>query len=305
MNKSTKFIVVLIISIFLLGAIYGLFFYRRVGFGRLWRLGEINAWIYPDEWIVVDNEWYVSEVFVYNLNSKRYRRVDTPEIGYSPQANLSLDGGLLAYNDIDENLRIVNVSSGEVLYNFSNQQGWPIAFSPDNLKMVAWKQDRMYLIEIMEKTETLIYQMDRQLFDEGLRVGIAEWRPNSEEVIFILHNFSREDGFDHPDEVHLFDTLTFEDQIIPLFDEIRNLKWSPDGNYIVYSYGSFSSNFGIKVFDILQNCTVLNIETTMFSNALWSPDGSRILYESEDSIKILDFEEEFGVSYWDLTCIAE
>lgn len=80
-----------------------------------------------------------------------------------------------------------------------------------------------------------------------------------------------------------------EREISPALSAFGNLRWSPDGNFILAFGIDKKGQYGIYRIDV-QTGAILSIVKGKVNHAVWSSDGKKIFYVSENSILVRELE---------------
>ncbi len=80
-----------------------------------------------------------------------------------------------------------------------------------------------------------------------------------------------------------------EREISPALSFFSNLRWSPDGNFILARGIDKKGQYGIYRIDV-QTGAILPIVKGQGTHAVWSSDGKKIFYVSENAILVRDLE---------------
>jgi len=153
-----------------------------------------------------------------------------------------------------------------------------VIFSPDGQRVLiphgVGAETQLAVFSVQEGG--LIYENPSQYVDCNPNLGLFNWSPNDEYVVFQCQSTALAG-------LHILDLARGETrQISP--DDTSYVSWSPDSNAVLLKYEN-----ALVVYDVQSGeAQTLVEERTRIGLANWSPDGTQIAYIFNDSLRIVD-----------------
>lgn len=256
------------------------------------------AWIEPNDLIFLYDLIGYPTIIRYQVDTGETETIELPNITIFPTVSLSADGKYIGYSNDFGGLSVLDVVTGNQMDKI---EGSEMAFSKNGEFTVVWDNEFLYSINLKTGGLELISQIDSQKFnEENLRSVDTAIRPNTSQIAFILTDLNSESM----DSLVMVDQDSTEHQITAHKD-ILGFSWSPDGEYLVYSYGSSGFNSLLVIVDMKRNCPILELGYPQEAFPLWSPDGQSIfLYKDSDGTEIMKIDDYFEGSLKDQPCIG-
>jgi hypothetical protein len=269
-------------------------------------LGYVEGWMSQDDLYFVWNAQTDPKILGLNLSTSAVSIIPTPGLRLLPFVTINRNGTLMAYTGFSSELIIFDLVEEKVI---SEIEGTTLAFSPEGEEFVVWHRQRQLFLSNLSSPELeLLYEIDDEAFDQGIRLINTEWRPGFNQVAFLLSGFDYGDQNEEGvDEIILLDLETLETTvIISINGWIPDFSWSPNGALLAYSTSPESTNEGrLSIFDVQNSCDIGSVRTKWGPIAHWSPDGENIVHHDGVPLDILNIYRHFGISYEYLTCPTE
>ena len=254
------------------------------------------AWVAPNDLIFIFSPGANPTVVSYQIDTGNVSVIETPDISIFPTVGFSSDGKVAGYTNNSDGITIVDVKSGNKVYE---GPGTDVLFSSDGEKTAIWEYENLYVIEF-NNTKRLIYQIDPELFwDELHRPVQTIWRPGTDQIAILMIDEKNND-FDH---LLLVEADTTHTNSLIDVNDILSFAWSPNGQYIAYSYRSTDSGSILEVMSIQKNCSIFKIKKPLEIFPLWSPNGQSIfLYKTPKEVEIMILDDVIGNSLSNQPC---
>ncbi|MBI3167838.1 MAG: PD40 domain-containing protein [Chloroflexi bacterium] len=119
---------------------------------------------------------------------------------------------------------------------------------------------------------------------------LMQWHPYKNQVLFLLKGLANEDP-----GMYIFETEKMDGYLIGTGGFYGNASWSPDGNYIIYSYQEALGNNHRKDLFLMKSdgsCStkILSGNGHDINSSTWSPDGKWIAFTRNGGIYILNVQ---------------
>jgi Tol biopolymer transport system component len=120
---------------------------------------------------------------------------------------------------------------------------------------------------------------------------LMQWHPYKNQVLFLLKGLANEDP-----GMYIFEIDKMDGYLIGTRGFYGNASWSPDGDYIIYSYQDVLGNKHRKDLFLMKSdgsCStkILSGNDHDINSSTWSPDGKWIAFTRNGGIYILNIQE--------------